>query len=246
MSTKITIVAHTLEQGAQEVLTIGHVVSGAGHRLIGLPVPEGLPPEIPGQLAEINRDLQHAGRVLEQQKLWLRERVQLAKKADAPDVGAEVAGAAVALFATDAKAVLPPKSGAAAGTGQVTIEGGRVNTRPKQPSTWRSGGKSSGGTATKLGPDHPSSKKPPRDDDWQGSDKDAEHKLDAIEDDSRGDEHRLDALDQHHHDAPTRHAKKKAPDTPATETPAQQEFPDTETPAQQEFPDTGDDDPGES
>jgi len=119
MSPKISIVAKTLDHGAHEVRTIGHVLSASGHRLIALPVPVGLPSEVPGQLAEINRDLQHAGRVLEQQKVWLRQRYDLALKADRLTVGGEIENPQP-LYSTDPTVVLPKPAvaiaaGAAAG-----------------------------------------------------------------------------------------------------------------------------------
>ncbi len=81
---KVEFDVASMQHGARRATALGTAVAGSGRRVGGLPIPEGTPPEIAGELRSAASSLNGAARSLSSQSTWLNAQAQLAVLADSP------------------------------------------------------------------------------------------------------------------------------------------------------------------
>ena len=82
--TRIVIDPQSLMHGASRAGAIGEELQSIGERVGALPLPEGTPPGVGGQLKSAGAQLARAGRSVRAQRAWLATRAHLAVLADTP------------------------------------------------------------------------------------------------------------------------------------------------------------------
>lgn len=81
---RIVIDPQSLLHGASRAGAIGDELQSIGQRVAALPLPEGTPPGVGGQLTSAGAQLSRAGRSVQAQRAWLATRARLAALADTP------------------------------------------------------------------------------------------------------------------------------------------------------------------